>query len=454
VVYRVLRWALGLSSRAFFRHVEVVGLEGVPAEGAVLFAGNHPNSLIDPMLIITTCGRKVHFAAKDTLFKGPLLRPLLRGLGAVPIARRDDHGGKADNEAAFEAMYEVLGGGGAVGIFPEGLSHDESRLARLKTGAARLALGSSARAPATPVHLVPCGLVFINPKRFRSRVLVQYGAPVAVDAAWRERHAADPVAAARALTDELDAALRGLTVNAPDWDTVRALDAVRRLYQPLDIAIEDRVELSRRFNAHYPRVRDDPRVAGLMAEILDYQRRLDAIGVTDRELARDLSSLETAGRLLRHLALLLVWLPLTLPGLPLHAPTLLLASFAGRRLTPRKDVVATTKVLTGMLLVLVAYGAAVALLGWALGARAALAAAALLPLSGIATLHVIDRLYLVRRGLGVLARRNGIRSEVAALRERRAELVAATIRVVGELKPPELVPLFSPGQGRDAGAPT
>lgn len=446
MIYRTLRRALGLASRAFFRHVEVVGLEGVPAEGALLFAGNHPNSLIDPMLIITTCGRKVHFAAKDTLFKSRLLRQLLHGLGAVPIARRDDHGGKADNEAAFTAMFEVLGGGGAVGIFPEGLSHDESRLAKLKTGAARLALGSSTRSPQTPVYLVPCGLVFINPKRFRSRVLVQYGTPIAVGEAWRARHAEDPVAAAKALTEELDASLRALTINAPDWDTVRALDAVRRLYQPIDIPIEDRVELARRFNVHYAGVRDDPRVTGLMAEILAYQQRLDAIGVTDRELARDLSSLEIVGRIVRHVMLLLVWLPLTLPGLPLHAPTLLLAKFAGRTLTPRKDVVATTKVLTGMLLVLAAYTAAVALLGWAFGLRAALAAAALLPLSGVATLHVIDRLYLVKKALGVLARRNGMRTEIEALRERRAELAATTVRVVGEVKPPELVALFPPGE--------
>src|SRR5258706_11689715 len=73
--------------------MEVVGLEHVPATGPVLFAGNHPNSLIDPILIITTCGRKVHFAAKDSLFKGRLMRAVLRGLGAVPIKRRDDHDG-------------------------------------------------------------------------------------------------------------------------------------------------------------------------------------------------------------------------------------------------------------------------------------------------------------------------------------------------------------------------
>src|SRR5258706_12019267 len=104
----------------------------------------------------------VHFAAKDTLFKSRALRVLLRGLGAVPLARREDKGGdKVDNDAAFAAMFEVLGRGDTIGIFPEGLSHDESQLARLKTGAARLALGAATRG--TKVKIIPCGLTFIHP---------------------------------------------------------------------------------------------------------------------------------------------------------------------------------------------------------------------------------------------------------------------------------------------------
>jgi glycerol-3-phosphate O-acyltransferase / dihydroxyacetone phosphate acyltransferase len=457
VAYRILQWLLRLMSKVFFRHIEVVGLENIPSDGAVIFAGNHPNSLIDPVLIITTCGKKVHFAAKDTLFKSWLMRRFLRGLGAVPVARKDDHGGgtggKVDNEAAFTAMFEVLGKGGAIGIFPEGLSHDESQLARLKTGAARLALGAAVRTPATPVYIVPCGLVFINPKRFRSRVLVQYGTPIRIDAEWQGKHTDEPIGAAKQLTTRLDAAMRALTVNATDWDTVRALDTVRRLYQPLDISIEDRVELARRFNTYYPRFKDDPRVVGLMGEVRAYEARLDAIGVSDRELARDLSTGETIGRIMRHVMLLLVWLPLTVPGIPLHVPTLLLANIAGRKLTPRKDVVATTKVLTGMLLVLVAYTAVIAILWWRIDWRFALAAAIVLPGSGIATLRVLDRFHLLRRGLGVLVRRNGLRREVEALRAVRADLATRTIRVVSEVKPADLVALFPPNRRRDPNAP-
>ena len=89
--YRLLRAFLRIAVRVFYRQVEVVGLENVPVEGPVIFAGNHPNSLIDPVLLVATCGRVVQFAAKDTLFESRLLRVFLKALGAVPIRRKMDH---------------------------------------------------------------------------------------------------------------------------------------------------------------------------------------------------------------------------------------------------------------------------------------------------------------------------------------------------------------------------
>lgn len=450
VAYRILAWFLGVVTRVFFRQIEVVGLEHVPRTGPVLFAGNHPNSLIDPMLIITSCGRKVHFAAKDALFKGRILRAILRGLGAVPVKRRHDHDGTlpptgsdagappVDNAAAFDAMFAVLADGGAIGIFPEGLSHDASQLARLKTGAARLALGGAQRTP-VPVQIVPCGLTFIHPKRFRSRVLVQFGPPIVVGP---DRH--DTPEQVRELTDEIDSALRRLTINAPDWDTVRALDVVRRLYQPQEISIEDRVELARRFNAYYGAVSGEPRVVELMARVRAYQQQLDELGVTDRELARDLAKREVTARLLRHLVLVAFWLPLSVPGAPLHVPPLVFARMASKKLTPRKDVIATTKLVIGMLMVLLAYAATVGVLWWKAGLTWAIVATIVLPVSGYATLRVLDRLRLVRRGLGVLVRRLRFRHEVRALRGERAALVAEIVATVDAVRPAELEPLFPP----------
>src|SRR5258706_15659913 len=105
-------------------------------------------------------------------------------------------------------MFEILAGRGAIGIFPEGLSHDASQLARLKTGAARLAFTAAARQGRT-VHLAPCGLTFFHPKRFRSRVLVQYGPTIAVGPERLAAFQADGPAAGPTPPAELDRAPRG-----------------------------------------------------------------------------------------------------------------------------------------------------------------------------------------------------------------------------------------------------
>jgi len=441
LIYRILQWLLRVATRVFYRRLEVVGLGNVPADGAVLFCGNHPNSLLDPILITAHCGRIVHFAAKDTLFESPLLGRLLRRMGAVPVRRRMDHpDGPLENDTAFAALHQVLLEGRAVGIFPEGLSHLDSQLAPLKTGAARIALGVARKAPDRPVYLVPTGLVYFTRHRFRSSVLIQFGAPLRVDGASFEGE--DERAAARQITAQLEARMRALTINAESWDTLRVLDAVRRLYQPEGITLEERVELARRFNTVYPTVAHHPEVRDLYQRVRSYQRRLSAAGLSDEILRRELGVRDTAVRAFAHLALLLFWAPLSLIGAPIHAPLGLLFRIAGRAASPRKDTVATTKFVIGFLTMLVVYGGLAALAGWKIGVWAAVMTALILPLSGWAFVHVIGRIDALRHLLLTLVRVFRLRAEVAALRAERARLVTDVTAAVDRFRPEEMEPLF------------
>ena len=443
-VYRLLRWILRFVVSVFFRQVEVVGGEHVPPEGGgpLIFAGNHPNSLLDPVLILVTCGRIVHFAAKDVLFKGRLLRPILRHLGAVPVARKSDHGdGPQDNRASFDRLAEVLGEGRAMGIFPEGLSHDDSQLSRLKTGAARIALDVAARR-GVPVKIIPCGLNYIRRKRFRSRVLVQYGPPIVIGKELCATFAGDEHEAVHQLTAEVDRAMRALTVNAPDWPTLRVLDAVRRLYQPPGISLADRVELARRFNDVFPKVREQPEVAAIYTRVEEYLERLHVLGLSDGDLRRQMGAGETLSRIARQVALGCVWLPLAAPGIVLHAPLGLFIGWAGLRLTPRKDVIATTKLVLGLLLLPLLFAASLAGVWWRLGPLYAVAAVALLVLSGFATLRVLERGARLGRILAASVRAFALGDEVAALRIERAALEELVVRAVEKFKPADMVALF------------
>lgn len=438
--YRLLRAFLQFAVRVFYRQMEVVGLENVPVdgEGAVIFAGNHPNSLLDPILLVATCGRVVRFAAKDTLFDSLLLRPFLRALGAVPIRRRMDHGGEnLDNTAAFDALFAVLGEGRAIGIFPEGISHDDAQLARLKTGAARIALGERARHPDAPLSIVPCGLTYIHPKHFRSRVLVQYGPLIEVPSA-----SPDDVEAVRALTEEIEKGLRGLTINAPDWDTLRVLDGVRRLYQPPRIPLAHRVELARRFAIVYEQVRGEPAIAAAFVRVKRYLERLEDAGFTDRDLTRPFRPFRTVVQVVRELVWFCVWLPLAAPGVVLHAPLGILIGLGGHVLTPRKDVLATTKLALGILLVVLAYAAIVGVVVWHVGLLAGAATVLLLPLTGYATVAVLERTASLRRIFTRLARSFVLGEERKALVAERAELEALVVAAVDRFRPPDMELLY------------
>src|SRR5262245_2909988 len=143
--YRGARGLVRAALNVFYRDIEVTGLEHIDDGAPTILACNHPNSIIDPLLLGMFEERQVSFCARDGLFKVPGFGALLRAVGAIPLRRRSDHGGgSVDNARAFEACREVLLRGGVLAIFPEGKTHSRMRIEPLKTGTARIALDAAA----------------------------------------------------------------------------------------------------------------------------------------------------------------------------------------------------------------------------------------------------------------------------------------------------------------------
>ncbi len=432
LAYRVLCRLLRFATRVFFRNIEVVGRESLPnpQNSAVIFCGNHPNSLLDPVLITAWCGRIVHFAAKAPLFSAPILGWLLRTMGAVPIHRRQDKSSKnQNNDDSFRDLEQVLLEGRAMGIFPEGISHDESQLPPLKTGAARMALGALARENKLRVFLVPVGLVYFTRHRFRSSVLIQFGDPIEIEAP--EDATPDRV---RHLTETLDVRLRGLTINAESWERIWVLDGVRRLYQPPSIDLNERARIARRLNDSYPKVADEPDVISLYDSVRDYLLRLTADNLDDALIARGLTFWQIALRVTAHFLLLFVSLPLFLVGAPIFLPIGLAIKIAGSMATPRSDTVATTKFLLGFLAMGALY---IALTIWSFVAHGfwvGLLVGALLPMSGGAVIHVIARARALRHLFATTLRILTLRSEIHQLRAEREQLALRVAALVDKYR--------------------
>ena len=445
---RLIRGLCRLLVRLFYGEIEAVGLDRVPAVGPLLVAANHQNALVDPMLLLATLPRHLRPLAKAPLFAHPLVAPFLRLAGAIPVHRRQDvpTGAAAPpdrNAATFRAAAATLAAGGAILIFPEGVSQPEPTLMPLRTGAARLLLEAEAGPPPAGVTLLPVGLVYHEPGLFRggwAGVLV--GAPVpTADCIALAR--TEPDQAVRQLTARLDDALRALIVEAGDRETLRLLTLAGAIWggdtgaPPAGVPrAEELRQLSRAYR--YLHEREPRRVDALRAALAAYASDLARSGLPLTGLPGGYPPGAVARYALREGVALLVALPLALWGLLVHGAPYRLVALATRATSPDPDTVATVKLAAGVLLYPVAWLGETWLAWWLGGPWLLTAFLALLAPSGLAALAWQARLGRVRRDAAAFlrfladrdlarrlaARRATLRVELEAL----ARLVPAAIR--------------------------
>ncbi len=277
-----------LAAAVYYR-VRYTG-DTVPRDGPVLLVANHPNSLLDPMLVVAAARRPVRFLAKAPLFSDPKVSWLVKGAGAIPVYRRVDDPSQMDkNLDAFRAVHAALAAGAAVGIFPEGLSHSEPALVPLKTGAARIALGGALLARAV-FPVIPVGLVFRHRDVFRSEAAVLVGQPIG----WDDLGArgADDADAVRALTERIEAGLRHVTVNLERWQDRPLVECAVSVWEAEERALDHpsdqvvRLEATTRILAEVRR-RDDAEAAALVADVEAHRRRLERLRLGPADLTTD-----------------------------------------------------------------------------------------------------------------------------------------------------------------------
>jgi len=445
MVQRLIIAVIRIVTNTFFRRIDVVGIENVPADGAVIFAGNHPNALMDGWLLTAKCGRwPLHFVANAKLWKYSMLVPILNATGAIPVYRHEEHEGKVDNQDAFEKLYEVLEAGHCMGIFPEGVSHTESKLIKLKTGAARIALAVIDRGK-SPVTLIPCGLNYIHRHRFRSQVLIDFGQPISIDEQLLLEYRQDAKSAVKKLTLHLTEALAGVTLNAPDWRTLRFIQTARRLYKPASAVLSpaDYVELNRRFVEQYLESRDDPELQMLQAEIENYQARLDMLGLKDHQLRQPVSLQKAFGKIIARALMMLVLLPLAVPGALLHLPIGWIAATVGEKFSYEMDDVATLKVFATILLLPVMYTGIAIFVGFSFGFWWALLAIIGLTLSFSASVRLVEAEAGLLVSMMSILRLARLGSELDQLRTTRKALVSKIRARVDRTVDPDTPRMFT-----------
>jgi glycerol-3-phosphate O-acyltransferase / dihydroxyacetone phosphate acyltransferase len=411
--------------RVFYRFRRAGGR--VPRDGPVLLVANHPNSLMDPALVAAAAGRPVRFLAKAPLFHDRVVGWLVRGAGAVPLHRStDDPRRMAENELAFREVHAALAAGSAVGIFPEGVSHDRPALAPLRSGAARMALGGAA-ALGTSFPIVPVGIVLREKGVFRSEALAVVGAPLPWDD-LAGRGDADPGAVGE-LTERIARALARVTVNLERWEDrplVETAEAVYAAELPHDPSPAARVARLAATAAALARLRAERpgEWEPLAREVRAHGRVLRLLGMSAEQLRADVGWREAGGWTVRLLGLPRMLLPFAAAGAVLFWIPYRATGALEARAAPDPDVRATWKVVVGTVVhlawVALLASAAALLAGW----RGALAAVLVLPLLGLIALHTVERGERAAAEARRFLLRHRRREAIAALRERQASLAA------------------------------
>lgn len=431
--YRFVKGVIGFALRLFYRLQIVRATEDL--EGPVMFVGNHPNSIMDPAMVFGTTPRQVTFLAREPLFRVPVFGWILRGLGALPVYRKQDHPSlMAKNEGTLDAAAAALKEGRAITIFPEGKSHSEPQMSEIKTGAARIAF--RAAKGGAKVRIIPVGLTYQQKTRFRSRVRVEIGKPIEVTNPGDLAEDAEQEWV-RALTVQVADGLRDVTMNLQTWGDYVLIETAEQLYA-LRIGEKDRdPERQRRFARGIDILsREDPELLyDLREEVMSFRSRLDMVAADPKDLSLQYRRPVVARFVIRNLISVLFGFPLFALGLVLFCVPFMVVRVLSRVIPLPPDRVATFKFVAALVMTPIWQ----TLLCW-LGARYwgttgwVVALCAALPLA-VFTRYFVERWRAVLRDLFTWFTL-GSRARLKALLLVEGERLAAKIEKVAlELKP-------------------
>lgn len=357
---RIIHAIISIALRLFFRRIEASGTERVPQDDAIIFVLNHPNGLIDPALVFVSLARRISFLAKSTLFSYSAARFLLKTMEVLPVYRQIDAGADmSKNRQTFEVCHALLAQNRCIAIFPEGISHDETKLQPMKTGAARIALGALAvgknqtsksaandfpenQTPKTENHfnlkIMAVGLYYTSKTAFRSEALIRYGDLIAVEPVELDENGEPPRDEVLRLTKKIESALRKVTLNLETAEELDAIVKAEALFSSVYENLLFKQTLTESFNRlqnlakkyKFLGQNEPEKMRVLNEKVSNYENELRASGLSVESLSvLQHPTAYVFRRLILRIVLLVLLAPLTIVGAIIHSPAYLFSNFIG-----------------------------------------------------------------------------------------------------------------------------
>lgn len=222
--WEFVKFGVKLAIKLFYRRIEIQGYADYPIEGPILLAPNHQNAFMDALIPTVFARGPVHFLVRADVFKSRLAGWFLRSLNMMPIYReRDGRSNLAKNDAVFEECFKILRAKGTLLIFPEAGHLGVRRLRPLSKGFTRIAFGALESNEDLDLQIVPLGLNYSNYTDSQSRLLINFGTPIAVRD-YLELNRENPAKAMATLRSDVQEKLEAEIVHIPRDDVGRAFD--------------------------------------------------------------------------------------------------------------------------------------------------------------------------------------------------------------------------------------
>lgn len=439
---RIHRFA-GIAVRALYRSVEVYEAADAPEHGPVLAVSNHFGGFADPLLLVSVSERTPRIVARDKIWKIPIARSVMRWIRAIPVHKPEEHDGRSNNDQMFASCYDALEEDSLLLIFPEGVTVDDPSIARIKTGAARIALGARANG-AEGIKIVPAGIHYEDKAALRSRVFINIGSPLDLDSGLTaydsagEDETPENRELVRALTDEIEDRLRRVAPDFADWDEAKNLTSAaevslrsRQADPEAEVPASSRDRLAGQLGRSPTETK-----ATVIEAISRYDQDLDAIGLTDAAAYRHTTFLSFLWYAVWNIALGVILLPFALVGVIINfIPLVIVWAIGLLRVSPA--VKATMKPMAALVLFPLAWG----IEAWQLASRGGgfvitLIAIVLIPLYLVAAILLSERIVLLWRAWKSWRGNRNLTRVADKINTERSAVVAAVIAAVPNLPGP------------------
>ena len=139
---------------------------------------------------------------------------------------------KINQSDIYDMAVEELKNGKCVGIYPEGQSHDQTNLIPFKPGIALIALEAMSKYKDLDLKILPWGIKFSHPNKFRSRLVIEYGKPFKISDQAIKEFQNDKYKAWELAMNQIKTELQKVMMIAPTYTEQRMLRLAKWLYIP------------------------------------------------------------------------------------------------------------------------------------------------------------------------------------------------------------------------------